>query len=140
MLRVFQSGVFTFIYTDRMTKLKTVEILVKPNFKQSGWVTDWSKKVSEYDQKIPQSQTADREEEPHSNHKTPGRQTKQSNQLSLPHQDDCKNRRDIKKRTTKHRTISESNPTMGVTINNKSTTKEPPPSINSSLGHQGGGA
>ena len=28
-----------------------------------------------------------REEEPHNNHETPGRQTKQSNQLSLPHQD-----------------------------------------------------
>ena len=27
---------------------------------------------------------------------TPGRQTKQSNQLSLPHQDDCKTRMDIK--------------------------------------------
>ena len=56
--------------------------------------------VSEYDQEIPQSQTADkpmaREEEPHNNHETPGRQTKQSNQLSLPHEDDCKTRRDIK--------------------------------------------
>ena len=49
-----------------------------------------------------------REEEPHKNHETPGRQTKQSNQLSLPHQDDCKTRRDFKKRTTKHRTITES--------------------------------
>ena len=49
-----------------------------------------------------------REKEPHSNHMTPGRQTKQSNQLSLPHQDDCKTRRDIKQRTTKHRTITES--------------------------------
>ena len=29
-------------------------------------------------------------------------------QLSLPHQDDCKTRRDIKKRTTKHKTITES--------------------------------
>ena len=28
------------------------------------------------------------EEEPHNNHETPGRQTKQSNQLSLPHRDD----------------------------------------------------
>ena len=36
-----------------------------------------------------------REEEPHNNYKTPGRQTKQSNQPSLPHQDDCKTRRDI---------------------------------------------
>ena len=29
--------------------------------------------------------------DPHNNHETPGRRTKQSNQLSLPHQDDCKN-------------------------------------------------
>ena len=33
-----------------------------------------------------------REEEPHNNHDTPGRQTKQSKQLSLPHRDDCKTR------------------------------------------------
>ena len=31
-----------------------------------------------------------REKEPHNDHETPGRQTKQSNQLSLPHQYDCK--------------------------------------------------
>ena len=31
-----------------------------------------------------------RVEEPHNNHETPGRQTKQTNQLSLPHRDDCK--------------------------------------------------
>ena len=30
--------------------------------------------------------------EPNNHHKTPGRQSKQSNQLSLPHQDDCKTR------------------------------------------------
>ena len=30
-----------------------------------------------------------RDEEPHKNHETPGRQTKQSNQLYLPHRDDC---------------------------------------------------
>ena len=33
---------------------------------------------------------------------------KQSNQLSLPHQDDCKTRMDTKQPTTKHRTITES--------------------------------
>ena len=37
-----------------------------------------------------------REEEPYNHHETPGRQTKQSNQLSLPHQDDFKTRMDIK--------------------------------------------
>ena len=57
-------------------------------------------KNSEYDQEIPQSQTADnpsaREEEPLNHHETSGRQIKQSNQLSLPHQDDCNTRMDIK--------------------------------------------
>ena len=56
--------------------------------------------VNEYDQEIPQSQTADnpmaRKEEPLNHHETPGRQIKQSNQLSLPHQDDCNTRMDIK--------------------------------------------
>ena len=58
--------------------------------------------VSEYDQEIPKSQTADKlmasEEEPHSHHETSGRQTKQSNQPPppLPHQDDCKTRIDLK--------------------------------------------
>ena len=46
------------------------------------------------------------EDEPPNNHKTPGRQIKQRNQLSLPHQDDCNTRMDIKYRTTKHRTIT----------------------------------
>ena len=49
-----------------------------------------------------------REEEPHNNHETPAKQTKQSNQLALPHQIDCKTRMDIKIRTTKHRTITDS--------------------------------
>ena len=54
----------------------------------------------EYDQEIPQSQTAytpmTPREEPHNNRKTPGRQTKQSNQPSLPHLDHCKTKIDIK--------------------------------------------
>ena len=57
-----------------------------------------------------------REEEPHNNHETPGRQTKQSNQLSLSHRDDCKTRMEQLQ-----------NPTVGATINNESTTTEPPP-------------
>ena len=36
------------------------------------------------------------EEELHNNHETSGRQTKQSNRLSLPIKDDCKTRMDIK--------------------------------------------
>ena len=55
--------------------------------------------VSEYDQEILQSQTADNPVAPRgraAHHETPGRQIKQSNQLSLPHQDDCNTRLDIK--------------------------------------------
>ena len=37
-----------------------------------------------------------REEEPLNHHETPGRQNKQSNQLSIPHQDNCNTRMDIK--------------------------------------------
>ena len=37
-----------------------------------------------------------REEEPLNHHETPGRQIKQSNQLSLNHQDDCNTRMDTK--------------------------------------------
>ena len=45
----------------------------------------------EYDQDIPQSQTADKPmAPPHNTLETPGRQTTQSNQLSPPHQDDYK--------------------------------------------------
>ena len=68
-------------------------------------------KKSEYDQEIPQSQTADNpwhhEEEPLNHHKTQGRQIKQSNQFSLHHQDDCNTIMDTKQRTTKHRTITD---------------------------------
>ena len=50
--------------------------------------------------KVPQSQTADntmaQRGEPLTNHGTPGRQIKQSNQLSLPHKDDCNTRMDTK--------------------------------------------
>ena len=55
-----------------------------------------SYKDNEHEREIPQSQTADkpnRKEELHNNHKTPGRQTEQSNQLSLDA--DCKTRIDF---------------------------------------------
>ena len=71
-----------------------------------------TKIVNEYDQEIPQSQPQTtmwhREAEPPNHHETSGRQIKQSNQLSLPHQDDCNTRTDTKQRTTKHRTITDS--------------------------------
>ena len=56
--------------------------------------------VSEYDQEISQSQIEDQPIAPRGrathNHETPGRHTKQSNQLSLPYQDDCKTKKGIK--------------------------------------------
>ena len=58
-----------------------------------------------------------REEEPHHNHETPGRQSKQSNQLSILHQDDCKTRMDIKNEQQNIEQLQ--TPTIEVTINNK---------------------
>ena len=77
--------------------------------------------IKKYHNRKPQTNHRHREEEPHNNHETLGRKAMQSRQLSLPHQDDCKTRMDIKQRTTLH------NPTLGVTINNESTTTDPPP-------------
>ena len=80
-----------------------------------------AKIVSEYDQEIPQSQTAGNpwhhEEEPLNHHETPGRQIKQNNQLSLPHQDECNTRMDIsnvQQNIEQLQTL-----TMGVTIKKK---------------------
>ena len=57
-------------------------------------------KNSEYDQEIPQSQTADNPVALRGRAAQPSQGTrktnKQSNQLSLPHQDDCNTRMDIK--------------------------------------------
>ena len=85
--------------------------------------------IRKYHNHKPQTKPRHREEEPHNNHETPGRQTKQSIQLSLPlslpHQDNCKTRMDTKQRTTKHKKIQTI--TMGLPITKKSTTTEPPP-------------
>ena len=52
--------------------------------------------IRKYHNLKPQTNPWHREEEPHNHRETPERQTKQSNQLSHPHQDDCKTRMDIK--------------------------------------------
>ena len=52
------------------------------------------KNLSVYDQETPQSQTADNLMVPRG--RATQRQIKHSNQLSLPHQDDCNTRMDIK--------------------------------------------
>ena len=64
--------------------------------------------IRKYHSHKPQTTPWHREEEPLNHHETPGRQFKQSNQLSLPHQNDSKTRIDIKLRTSKHRTITDS--------------------------------
>ena len=55
----------------------------------------WRKTVSEYLSENSTITTRHREEEPHNNRETPGRQTKENKQLSLLHQDDCKTRVNI---------------------------------------------
>ena len=52
--------------------------------------------IRNYTYHKPQTTPWHREEEPSNHHETPGRQIKQSNQLSLPHQDDCNTRMYIK--------------------------------------------
>ena len=61
---------------------------------------------------------------------------KQSNQLSLPRQDDCNTRmeRNVQRNLEQLQT-----PTMGVTINKKSTTTEPPPQNGQQPKPRGGG-
>ena len=60
-----------------------------------------------------------REEEQHNHHETPGRETKQNNQLSIPHEDDCKTRMDLNKLQQNIEPLQ--TPTIGVTINIKWT-------------------
>ena len=80
--------------------------------------------IRKYHNYNPQKNPWYRKEEPHNHHETPRRQTKQRNQLSLSHQDDRKTRMD--KGNVQQVIEQLQTPTMGVTINNKSTTTEPP--------------
>ena len=52
--------------------------------------------IRKYHNHKPQTTPWHLEEEPLNHNETPGRQIKQSNQLSLPHQDDCNTRMDVK--------------------------------------------
>ena len=80
--------------------------------------------IRKYHNHKPQTTLWHREEERPNHHETPGRQFKQSNQLSLPNQDDCNTRTDTKQRTTKHRTItySHNESTNKQKVNNNRTT------------------
>ena len=64
--------------------------------------------IRKYHNHKPQTTLWHCDEEPLNHHETTERQIKQSNQLSVPHQDDCNTRTDTKQRTTKHRTITDS--------------------------------
>ena len=86
----------------------------------------------------PQTTLWHREKEPLNHLETPGRLIKQSNQLSLPHQDDCNTRTDTKQRTTKHRTITDSH---NGSNNKQKSQQQQNHSLrtDSSLSHGGGG-
>ena len=74
-----------------------------------------------------------RKKEPLNHHETPGRQIKQSNQLSLPHQDDCNTSMDVQQNMEQLQT-----PTMGVTINKSQQQQIHRLRTDSSLSHRGG--
>ena len=65
------------------------------------------------------------EEEPHNNHETPGRQTKQATSSLFPIKIIAK--LEWTQSNAQQNIEQLQNPTMGVTINNESTTTEPPP-------------
>ena len=82
------------------------------------WVVqNFEPKIVSMIRKCHNHKTADkpwhREEEPHNNHETQGKQTKQSNLLSLPHPDDCKTR--METGNAQQNIEQPQNPTMGVT-------------------------
>ena len=79
--------------------------------------------IEKYHNHKPQTTPWHREEEPLNRHETPGRQIKQSNQLSLPPQDDCNTRIDISKNLKRSHSYVQlimeqtQSPIMGATIN-----------------------
>ena len=81
--------------------------------------------IRKYHNHKPQATPWHCKEEPLNHHETPGRQIKQSNQLSIPHQIIA-----IREWTLSNvlQNIEQlQTPTMEVTINKKSTTTEPSP-------------
>ena len=69
----------------------TEELLIAPD--QDSKIVSMIRK---YHNHKPQTNPWQREKELHNHHETPGRQTLQNNQHSLPHQYDCKTRMGIK--------------------------------------------
>ena len=81
--------------------------------------------IRKYHNHKPQTNPWHHEEESHNHRETPGRQTKQNNQLSLLHQDYCKSRMNVQQNIEQLQS-----PTMRVTINKatKSAFNVGPPS------------
>ena len=99
--------------------LNAVFIHIIQTYSLIQWV--FSKVVN---QEIPQNPWH-RETKPHNNYETPGRQTKQSNQLSLPVKMIAK--LEWTQSNAQQNIEQLQNPTVGVTISNEPTTTEPPP-------------
>ena len=95
--------------------------------------------IRKYHNHNPQTTQWHHEEEPLNHHETPARQIKQNNQLSLPHQNGCHTRMDIKLSTTKH-TTNYRLPQWELqkTKKNNPTTTEPPPKNGQQPKHPGG--
>ena len=91
--------------------------------------------IRKYHNHKPQTTQWHREEEPLNHHETSGIQIKQSNQLSLPHQDECNTTMDV----TYNKTEQLQSPTMGVTINKSQQQQNHRLRTDSSLSHRGGG-
>ena len=81
--------------------------------------------IRKYHNHKPQTTTWHREEEPLNHYETPGRQIKQSKQLSFPHQDDCNTRMGIM--LVQQNIEQLHTPSMRVTINKKSSLNTPSP-------------
>ena len=119
-----------FCYNVYLTKIWTSWKLghVRPKPRSLSHIFD--KKVSEYDQEITQSQTADKPMPSRGRATQQSRYTRKTNKakqpaLSLPHQDGCKTRMP---QSNAQQSIQQlQNPTMGVPYNNELTTTEPPP-------------
>ena len=82
-------------------------------------------KNSEYDQEIPQSQTADKSVVPRE--RARHQEDKQSKATSSPFPIKMIAKLDWTQRNAQQNTEQPQNPTMGVTVNNESATTEPPP-------------
>ena len=74
------------------------ELIIITNYEIQNWkfILKIVSMIRKYYKHKLQTNLWHHKEESHNKHETPGRQTKQSHQFSLPHQDDCKTRMDIK--------------------------------------------